>query len=528
MLKTLEEHLVILGREGHAIWHPGLLTGGLDIKAEMQREIAVADIIIFLISPSLLASEELFQMLGEGVKRSRDIDGAVHLVPVLLRPTITSSAWQGIQALPSNGQSVTEWRDQDAAWADIALGIRTVIRDILQRTSATSSCDPIADQAGSLRQVNHGFDRPALRHRTLVWVGGIALLLCAAATNFTSRSTPWDGIFWELLLVGWISCLVALWPRRLPAPQARRQYGVILAATSLALAAGGWRYYDTHYRRVDAPDLDPGPIPPPAHGSIWRLLEGVAHANPNAPPSSIAISFSLDEKKTTVVQTRITGSNGNEQSLYEAPLQVLRSLRTKGCLPSFEPAAERSRTALKRFAIAARPDAGLAKFLDEGSFMTLTLRRQDVVGKLLPRGEEWRTLPRSDYEAILEWVVQCIGIRHPVFLVTVTNRSRQDALLSRIDYTVLDTLHGRSTDPGGPVSPNVTYTHVIPFRRGSFPQPLNPPFRVAAGATATFVLQLRPDLAQAGLSYTMKPVFVTDQGSISLEPFRVVLNGKSE
>src|SRR5947209_13453142 len=81
-----------------------------------------ADIIVILISPDYLASNELMEEMQQAIER--DKRGEILIVPIILYPANWSQTpLKDFQALPTNGKPVTEWKDQAEAFEDITLYI---------------------------------------------------------------------------------------------------------------------------------------------------------------------------------------------------------------------------------------------------------------------------------------------------------------------------------------------------------------------------------------------------------------------
>ncbi len=79
----------------------------------------------------------------------RHEEQTARVIPILLRPT----DWQGLpfaklQALPTNARPVTSWRNRDAAFLDVVLGIRAVIGEITSNSG--SACVEVGVE-GALR-----------------------------------------------------------------------------------------------------------------------------------------------------------------------------------------------------------------------------------------------------------------------------------------------------------------------------------------------------------------------------------------
>ena len=132
----LDKHLRLLERQGLITsWHDREVRAGDDWASEIDTHLENAQIILLLISVDFLASEYCY-----GVEMRRALDrhyaGEARVIPIILRPV----DWHhdlllsGLAALPTNSEPVTTWPSPpyyDAAFVDIAKGIRTVVEDLL-------------------------------------------------------------------------------------------------------------------------------------------------------------------------------------------------------------------------------------------------------------------------------------------------------------------------------------------------------------------------------------------------------------
>lgn len=129
--QTLEKHLVTLQHQGIICgWHDREITAG-DIKEEVvNQHLNSAQLILLLISPDFLASDECYQMALYALERHAK--GQTKVIPILLRPTeISQLPFAHLSPLPSDNKPVTLWTNQDAAFVDIAKGIRQAAERIL-------------------------------------------------------------------------------------------------------------------------------------------------------------------------------------------------------------------------------------------------------------------------------------------------------------------------------------------------------------------------------------------------------------
>ncbi|MBX5449140.1 trypsin-like peptidase domain-containing protein [Thermogemmatispora sp.] len=131
LCKELLKHLAGL-RRAHLIesYHSGQLSAGRE-QSESQRWLEQADIILLLISPDYIADEQCY---NEEMQRAmqRHEDGTARVIPIRLRPTegLANSPFGKLQALPLEGPAITERKNRDQAFAEIAAGLRQVIKEL--------------------------------------------------------------------------------------------------------------------------------------------------------------------------------------------------------------------------------------------------------------------------------------------------------------------------------------------------------------------------------------------------------------
>jgi len=131
----LGHHLAPLENDGLIrIWHDRQIEAGGDWEGEINKEIGQADIILLLVSAPFLSSrycrKELLQALSQ---RS---EGKSLPIPIILRPCDWTNVFNRgdykPQALPRDDRPVASksWRNQDAAFAAIAMELRAKIEQM--------------------------------------------------------------------------------------------------------------------------------------------------------------------------------------------------------------------------------------------------------------------------------------------------------------------------------------------------------------------------------------------------------------
>ena len=125
---NLANHLSALRMRGYIeLWRDGQIIPGQEWAPEINRRLNEADIILLLVTSSFLGSEFIGRVELVRALERHDRSEAI-VVPVILK----SVDWQvaglaELQALPTNGKAVSSWSDPDAAYRDIALGLRRTI-----------------------------------------------------------------------------------------------------------------------------------------------------------------------------------------------------------------------------------------------------------------------------------------------------------------------------------------------------------------------------------------------------------------
>jgi TIR domain len=143
--KQLETHLSLLQRQGLvSTWQDRRITAGTDWAQEIDEHLKSAAMILLLISADFLASDYCY-----GIEMQCALDrnkaGQARVIPVLLRAVDWKGApFQHLQGLPTDARPVTTWPDRDAAWADVAAGIRRVIEELPAHSQMIKQPEPVS------------------------------------------------------------------------------------------------------------------------------------------------------------------------------------------------------------------------------------------------------------------------------------------------------------------------------------------------------------------------------------------------
>jgi len=134
LLGELKKHLTMLSRQGlikH--WHDQEIYAGADRKGEVWHHLDTAHIILLLISPDYMASDDLYRgQLERALVRHRT--GKAVVVPIILRET---EGWEQtdlekLLALPRDKKPLTAWSSRDAALTSVVKDIRSLVNDLIK------------------------------------------------------------------------------------------------------------------------------------------------------------------------------------------------------------------------------------------------------------------------------------------------------------------------------------------------------------------------------------------------------------
>jgi hypothetical protein len=130
--KQLETHLSVLKRQGLvSLWHDEQIQLGTNKVEAVDTHLSEASIILLLVSADFLASDYCYSIeMAQALKRHEA--GLVQVIPIVVRPCEWRQLPIGrLQALPMNGDSISEWGSADNAWTEVATSLRRMIDNIL-------------------------------------------------------------------------------------------------------------------------------------------------------------------------------------------------------------------------------------------------------------------------------------------------------------------------------------------------------------------------------------------------------------
>ena len=123
--ERLEVHLKLLKRQGIIEdWHDRRISAGTEWEGQINQYLESAQLILLLISADFLASDYCYDKEMQRAL-ARHEAGEARVIPIMLRSVdLTGAPFSKLQALPKDAKPVDTWPNQDAAFTNIAQGIR--------------------------------------------------------------------------------------------------------------------------------------------------------------------------------------------------------------------------------------------------------------------------------------------------------------------------------------------------------------------------------------------------------------------
>jgi hypothetical protein len=141
--RRLDVHLAPLRREGLiATWHDRKILPGAAWAAEIDQNLANADIILLLVSADFVASDYCYeQEMRFALERHER--HAASVLPIIVGPVdLSHTPFAGIQAAPLDAKPVSLWANPEEAWLDVARTVRRLVEQISGASPPASDATP--------------------------------------------------------------------------------------------------------------------------------------------------------------------------------------------------------------------------------------------------------------------------------------------------------------------------------------------------------------------------------------------------
>ena len=133
----MEKSLALLEKQGllHQ-WSDREILPGQHISKEIRAKMAQANVIVFLLSPDFIASEECRKEWDYAESLSDNGELAFR-IPIIVRDCAWKDMLGGddLKALPDDGTAVSHYTHKDTAWHEVYKGIKAVANELKQTFS---------------------------------------------------------------------------------------------------------------------------------------------------------------------------------------------------------------------------------------------------------------------------------------------------------------------------------------------------------------------------------------------------------
>ena len=112
-------------------WSDQQILPGKSISSEVRERMRQADIVVFLLSPDFIASDEC-RYEWEYAKGLGSNGKILFRIPIIVRdcPWLDFLGSDDLKALPTDGSPVAHFNDQDEAWQQVYEGIKAVVNEL--------------------------------------------------------------------------------------------------------------------------------------------------------------------------------------------------------------------------------------------------------------------------------------------------------------------------------------------------------------------------------------------------------------
>ena len=134
----LRKRLAVMEQKNEfTTWHDGEITAGDEWYEDISKNLAEADILLYLVSAASIASKNCNKELAEALKRD------IKVIPIILE----HCDWMhhqlnDFEVLPLKGKPITKWPDQSEGWQNVVDGVRKAVHETQSQAKPSPNVTP--------------------------------------------------------------------------------------------------------------------------------------------------------------------------------------------------------------------------------------------------------------------------------------------------------------------------------------------------------------------------------------------------
>lgn len=132
--EKLDKHLASLRRNKKIdTWNDRKLLPGSKLDETIKEQLRQSDIIILIVSSSFIDSDYCYGIeMQEAIKRAKN--GECKIIPVIARSCMwDDTPFKDFLVLPTDGKAISQYKDEDEAYTEIARGVKRIMEEIEQK-----------------------------------------------------------------------------------------------------------------------------------------------------------------------------------------------------------------------------------------------------------------------------------------------------------------------------------------------------------------------------------------------------------
>jgi hypothetical protein len=147
-VKTLRKHLALIEREGLIdFWYDREILAGAVLDSDIEEQLETCDLFLAIISPDFISSNYCYEVETSRAL-ARHLEGTMRLVPIIVEPCEWKrTPLKDLKGLPKDNKPVSDWKNPNTAFLDIATELRRILEAKRQTNPTTATLEIHAEKS---------------------------------------------------------------------------------------------------------------------------------------------------------------------------------------------------------------------------------------------------------------------------------------------------------------------------------------------------------------------------------------------